>query len=384
MHKHLLTTALTMTVMLAACTSDDAGTKVTGTTDASLDFTVEVGNTRGASIDTDGLQQIGRFRVWAWRQATGGDEEPMISDFNSSPLYGVDVTYSALLQRWRTAERYYWPSTDYRVDFYAAVPPYDEVFDPKTKSLPDVTVSGNDDIIFATYSGQRKKGELEDVKNVPLEFKHALAQVAFSAKLSSTSPFQTTFLWTIEVGQITIHNVKSKGKFTYPKPSDNTQPGGWTPVSPAVYADYTLASASTGAVTVSSTTDAVALTSATDVTMLMPQTLTAWIPAWEDATNGTTIADNNNAAKGSYLDIQVRIKDHDGNYVLGASDYVHVYTPFAATWTLNTRYRYTLIFGAGYDAQGHPVIQTIGIEAAITPWETEEVSAEVKREKPTN
>ena len=372
--KSYLISLLMLSVMLVACSHDDGDSLTTQNVETALDFSAVVtDHTRGASINNQALTQIGRFRVWAWRQATGGDEEPMISDFNSNPLYGVDVTYSALLGRWRTAERYYWPSVDYRVDFYAACPPYDEVFDPDTKSFPDVTVSGNEDIIFATYSGQRQKGELEDVKNVPIEFKHALAQVAFSAKLSSQSPFQTTFLWTIEVGQITIHNVKSKGVFKYPKPSDNTQSYGWTPA--AVYADYTLASASTGAVIVSSTTDAVALTSATDVTMLMPQTLTAWIPAWEDATNGTTITDNNNAAdKGCYLDIQVRIKDQDGNYVLGASDFVHVYTPFAAIWTLNTRYRYTLIFGAGYDDQGNPFVQPVGIEATIEPWQTDNTS----------
>lgn len=367
-------------LLTIGCGSDD-GMTVTDNSGKALTFTVAADDmTRSVADGT--LTADETFRVFATEQQGSGTKSVFIPDDGSNNIvsYGLvipdaewNTTYYGLTG-WHTAQPYYY-AEDKTYHFYAVWPVTAPIITPSadlnTISLTYTTnANADEDLLYAVTANQT-----QIATSVPLTFHHALAQVTFKGKLSAQ--FQT-FGWTVEVGSITIHNVNTTGTFTYPASSSGTSTGNWTSATTPVLANYTLTPATTGGITVNSTAEAVALTSATDVTMLMPQTLTAWTPASE--TGGTTIETNDSNDKFCYLSIQLRIKDKDGNYVVGSSATYHtVYAPFSGTWAHNRCYRYTLTFGGGYDAQGNPVIQTIGIEAAITPWNTASYESIVKR-----
>lgn len=99
--------------------------------------------------------------------------------------------------------------------------------------------------------------------------------------------------------------------------------------------------------------------------LITPQPLTAW-----DVTTPKT-KEQADAAEPieSYLEITCKIKQA-GVYVFGSeSKYETLYVPFGTTWEIGKRHIYTLIFGGGYDMDGHTILKPINFEAETTKWE---------------
>lgn len=352
------------------------------------------GTAMSGSFDTNAS-----FRVYATTQEREGNA-PKAGAELSTFINGDVVSYQRVPAMgreqykyvWKTDADYWWPQDNVMVSFYAIHP----ATAPQMTGFPDTKtfaytsgeggqlIDGDTDLMYAYVQTHRDDNaftsvtaNVDDNSTVALRFHHLLSQVCFYGKLSNLF---SSFGWTVEVGGITLHNINAAGTVQFATTSFNFTADTESPV----LRDYTLAmndnrqAVSTTTVAQDGNNKNIPLTSPTDVKMLVPQTLTAWVPASQDG--GTTIA---SAPTGSYLEIAMRIKDRNDQYQMGSPDsYQTVYVPFSTIWQSGQRHNYTLNFGGGYDDQGIPVIQTIGIEAAITPWaEAEGVTATVKRNK---
>lgn len=371
MDKYLL--ILLAALLLASCSANDSEEQAGGSAIAgavSFDVTTDDAATRGIIANTQAFLTDGRqFRVWAFMQNGNDPEVEMTSDYNSHGLQDVIVTYVAYRDEWTTTETYYWPRPKYAVSFYAVYPNSD-IFNKTNKTL-DYTVpvdNSTQDVMYATAYGQRDGTEkANERKGVELKFHHALSQISFYGKLTTTLE---SFGWTIDVNSITLCNVMSHGELpmnVIKDPVNDHLATQFTSPSLSTPVNYSFVM-NTDRTTISDDTEYILLTSPTDVTMLLPQSLTAWNKTTEITPSATNI--------GSYLKIGLRIKDAT-NYVLGdATTDAIVYAPFdcgvAGGWLAGQHYKYKLAFNGGYNALGHPVIKDISISAAIAPWMNDE------------
>ena len=372
---------LLTTLLLASCSASDADEQAGGSAAAGvISYTVTADNaTRGVIADTQEFLTDGRqFRVWSFMQKNGtGDWTPMTSDYNTTALQAVDVTYVAWRNEWisyaadgTTRETYYWPRPEYKVNFYA-VYPNKNYFNTTNKTL-DYTVPANQtdvDLMYATAQGQRDGTEKpNERKGVALNFHHALTQVSFYGKLSA---LLASFGWTVNINGITLCNIYSKGSLTPVPEKDGTvteQPTQF--INLEMPADYALAM-NPSRQSLTTSTDEITLTSEEDVTMLLPQTLTAW------KINTENTGSEKPVTTGSYLAVKMNIRDSKG-YILGSETAdVTVFAPFdcgvSGGWESGKHYRYSLLINGGYDALGKPVVKDLEITAAITPWTTKNV-----------
>lgn len=97
--------------------------------------------------------------------------------------------------------------------------------------------------------------------------------------------------------------------------------------------------------------------------LFVPQILSPWVPSEKN------IADAD-IAKLTYLEICCRIKQND-TYLFGKTDFETLYVPFSATWEPGKRYVYTLIFGGGYDKEGHAILTPINFTASAEEWKAD-------------
>ncbi len=96
--------------------------------------------------------------------------------------------------------------------------------------------------------------------------------------------------------------------------------------------------------------------------LFAPQSLTGW-----DVVAHKTIDDADTNGE-SYLIINCKIKQKN-DYLHGTeTQYKELYVPFGTSWDPGKRYIYTLIFGGGYDKDGHSILQPINFEATAEAW----------------
>jgi hypothetical protein len=408
-------------LQLWSCSSDEV-VSTSGQPESEVQMTFDVlaeqATTRGDVISsTESFTQVGRkFKLWCW-MTDGTGTYPMTSDFNSTPLTAVDVTYTAATYKvpagWYADQTFYWPRPKYRADFYAIYPANTVTSftdTPKTIAYtPESPYDGNTDLMYATYSDQRaERDNSEKSRTVFLKFNHAMAQIMFFGKLSAEFK---TLGYNVEVKKIEIRNMNGAGVFTLKSAfedlgtdyqianiTDNSENkekriGGASAMSFTPYTStlttYTPAMNITGNagdpdhLLLDNDETAISLTSPTDILMVLPQNLPAWDNSTE--TTGTTSP----ATSGGYLAIDLRIVDISGGadspvYPLKSNgDYVTVYVPFGSTsdgrvtasattsspWVGGKLYKYNLIFGVGLSAGGKSIIQPLVIEAAIAPWQ---------------
>ena len=384
--------------LLWGCSSDEVVEEASSDVLITYQVSADHVETRGEAISNSSFPKAGRkFRLWCWMtDDNGATYSPMISEFNTHPLTDILVTYTAGTG-WETSETFYWPRPRYRADFYAIYPPETSQnpsgvttsFTPTTKTITYTSFDGNTDLMYATYSDQRTQKDVrEKHRAATLNFHHAMTQVMFYGKLSDVI---NGFGWKIEVKDITIHNVKADGTFTF-QPYDAekvTKPEAMTfalkdGATTRVYTPTMKLAESATSITIDNTSmvenHEVQLTSSTDALMLLPQNL----PAWDSDTQKTGTSAP--STTGGYLAISLRAVDNNSEtpvYPLKADgSFVTVYVPFGSTtdgtttasatvaspWIAGKLYKYILTFGVGLSAGGDSVIQPIVIEAAIAPW----------------
>lgn len=382
-------------LLILGCTQEEtAGDKTSTNTEPLVTFLAAANEpTRGKAMSGD-LDVTSNFKVYATKQRREGEniypeapEEVWVNgDVVSYQSIELNPQYHVWV--WKTATDYYWPQDMYFVNFYAvhpaSAPVISDILSSKVVNYDGTThyITGDDDLMLAKIEKTRRYDSnytsvtdlLGDNCTVNLTFHHLLSQIMFYGRLSNLFD---SYGWTVEVGGITIHNVNSAATAQF-----TTTGFSITPASTSVPRDYTLAMnvnrqpITTTNVAKDNDGKDIPLTSPTDVTMLVPQTLAAWVPA--SVSGGTTIGSNPSSK--SYLEIAIRIKDRNNLYVMGTANSYHtIYAPFSTSWQTAKRHNYYLTFGGGYDAEGNSVLQTLSIEAAITPWESEEVNDIVKR-----
>ena len=281
---------------------------------------------------------------------------------NNERLQYLDNTWtlSKYVDNAWIATKYYWlPNTS--LDFFADVVSgnrnaFNNQVSNSTNYTFDYTVpttiANQHDYVYAV-----SLNTLKSDNPIPLDFRHALSQIVFTASVAEN--------WNVEINSITIHNVSSTGTFSY-----ETQ--AWTNQNTA-NSSYTFQLATPKVFNGIST--AVRLQSTNDERLvLMPQVLDPWSPKVGGVRVPIATAD---AQHKSYVAIECKIKHpSEANYYAGTNTtYGIVYAPISGTWEPNKIYIYELPFGYGYKADGNPTIEQITLSTTILDWTTGEIQS---------
>lgn len=281
---------------------------------------------------------------------------------NNERLQYLDNTWtlSKYVDNAWIATKYYWlPNTS--LDFFADVvsgnrTAFNNQVSNSTNYTFDYTVpttiANQHDYVYAV-----SLNTLKSDNPIPLDFRHALSQVVFTASVAEN--------WKVTIHSITIHNIKNSGTFSY-----ETQ--GWTLSGNAQY-NYTFPLGTDKVFSEASASERL-LAANDERLVLMPQAITPWNPETE------TIAQANSNHH-SYVSISCKIQNNaNGAYYAGnsgANDWGTIYAPISVpssdasevnTWKPNKKYIYELPFGAGYKDDGKKTIDQITLSATIVNW----------------
>lgn len=333
--------------LLIACSADDGPGKDYKTVpEGVISYTVETALTRTAITGTL-FPSDEQFCIYAYKATDGsvvipGKEVMCLSS-------GV----------WATNDNYYWPDDGSSVNFFA-IYPKDLTFDALTKSIDyvvPVAINQQKDVMYETVT--KSRDDVVTTGNaVPLTMHHALSQVTFKGKVSSSNKD-----WTVHVSKIKLCNIKSSGTFNL---STKTWKGFSVPKS------YPLSMKSELQTLTFYKSDGTTEAAATNLTaddgalLLIPQSLTAW---------NKTVNVSSSENTGAYLEVTLHISRNSTDILGTAASPVKAYVPFDNTesvWQPGKKYIYTLQFGAGLDADGNSLVQSVGITltATIEDWGT--------------
>lgn len=367
MKKVIFGTALASMALLSACSSDNELANVETSANNAIGFHV-VGNkaeTRANIINsTEDLKKTD-FNVFAYKNNGGTDGDIFMGDKkNDYGLYGVNIKYK--INKWDyndPTELRYWPTT--ALNFYAVNPGSTGFFSWNfTKETKQISYNCHDEY------AKDKKGEYSNAKNIDVmyavaknqtqkdnngivkfNFKHILSQVVFQAKTQYAN-------MQVEIKALSIHNFYGVGTFTIPKEEREPSQTDWDPTE-QFYHSNGFTAVMDQSITVDKT-DKAANISIQGPMLFIPQKLTKW--------NSSGNIEAANAAKKSYLKITCKIKQ-SGAYLFGDdTNFGELYVPFEADWQPGKRYIYTLIFGGGYDKDGHSILKPINFDAQTTDW----------------
>lgn len=366
MKKVIFGTALASMALLSACSSDNELANVETTANNAIGFHV-VGNkaeTRANIIDNSNINGTD-FNVFAYKNNGGTDGDIFMGDKkNDYGLYGVNIKYK--INKWDyndPTELRYWPTT--ALNFYAVNPGSTGFFSWNfTKETKQISYNCHDEY------AKDKKGEYSNAKNIDVmyavaknqtqkdnngivkfNFKHILSQVVFQAKAQYAN-------MQVEIKALSIHNFYGVGTFTIPKEEREPSQTDWDPTE-QFYHSNGFTAVMDQSITVDKT-DKAANISIQGPMLFIPQKLTKW--------NSSGNIEAANAAKKSYLKITCKIKQ-SGAYLFGDdTNFGELYVPFEADWQPGKRYIYTLIFGGGYDKDGHSILKPINFDAQTTDW----------------
>lgn len=297
----------------------------------------------------------------------------MITEFTVYGTYTEDGTTGWYMQgdnikfqnsKWEntTATRY-WSNTEDAHDFYAIVngtmtceTTWNNTMPKVVDFVPEPTVASQKDLLYAVATDKDK-----DDAQVALNFRHALSQIEFKAKV--TNPQMYVTISAVKVGQ-----TNSKGTFTFPSKAttdpfvDHTQQGtnalngiGTWELTNDV-ADYSVdVKVDNNEVAVAYDKDnATNLTISTDANgdtrdfsksmLLLPtSSLATGTTAWTPEKNET-------AYDGTYLAVECKIYNVAGDsYVSGDVKLYEGWAvmPVSFTWEPGKKYIYTFVFGNG-------------------------------------
>ncbi|MBD5164001.1 MAG: fimbrillin family protein [Bacteroidales bacterium] len=305
-----------------------------------------------------------------------------LSDINVTALLDGQNYFSDLVFSkdntgfYNSAKSYYWPGDTSTLDFYAYYPSMDVMgcdvtINKDTKEITSFQTAENIadqvDLITAHGTGTKAKNE---AAGVPLEFKHRLAQIEIRAKSNNPS-------YTFTVKGVRIGRPQYLGTF-------NMADSSWTLDE---WHDTFVLESSCDSVVLSSTP--VSIMGASGNAMLIPQTLVEW--------NHT--GDPDNAARGTYLSVLVRIVSDTGVQMFPFPSesahtaelfhhhgYAWAAIPFSGTWEQGKKYIYTLDFteGAGYvdpdgPTPGQPVMgEPIKVVSQVEDWTEDDIPVSMK------
>lgn len=368
MKKVIFGTALASMALLSACSSDNELANVETAANNAIGFHV-VGNkaeTRAMIIKPGNITDTD-FRVFAFtRNSEDGSDVNAFMGEKEDDKRQTGVKIDFINNDWNYvngSDLHYWP-TSTALNFYAVSPVSvsDDMFanfhwsigkDSKTISYSGIDEYNNSqnevnyDVMYAVAENQTQSTNNGKVK---FNFKHIMSQVVFQAKTQYED-------MQVDIKDIKIHNYKFSGTFTFPTNGNDPEQSNWAPQL-SNKPEATVGKAQpTISVTSNSTTTDISLN---QPMLFIPQKLEAW-----DTKNSIEQA---NTDTKSFLEIECSIKQN-GEYLHGsATSFAKLYVPFGTSWAPGKRYVYTLIFGGGYDKDGHQILKPINFEAVTSDW----------------
>lgn len=382
MKKVIFGTALASMALLSACSSDNELANVGTTANNAIGFHV-VGNkaeTRANIINsTEDLKKTD-FNVFAYKNNNGADGEIFMGDNGlDHGLNGVTIKYQN--EKWdyaNPADLHYWPK-DGSLNFYAVSPAtitegvttYSWDIQKETKTIKYFCFDeynrtdgkGNPDVMYAIKKDQTQSTQAGKVN---LIFKHILSQVVFQAKTVNSD-------MEVYIKEIKIKNFKLGGTFTIPTDGSSPSQSSWSSMGEVFkFKPFTVIKKTDADPIKIKGTEATEISN--DKPMLFaPQSLTGWDVAQHKTTDD---ADTNGE---SYLIINCKIKQKN-DYLHGKeTQYEDLFVPFGTSWEPGKRYIYTLIFGGGYDKDGHSILQPINFEAEVDTWKKADETIDVNK-----
>lgn len=357
---YLFTAAFAVMASLSGCSDTELASIDTAQEKTPIGFHT-VGSQMGsrATIINNGEITKTDFKVYAFTNDGTAFMGNIDTDDHEMAHNGVHIKYDNTTNAWtyaKSSDLRYWPNDP--LDFYAVSPAtfsedlyFGWIFNHKKRIIKysssdeynkDATQApaANVDVMYAVAKGQTKAND-----KVNLTFKHILSQVLFKAKTNDDK-------LKVEIENIKIHNFHVGGTFTIPEGNPTSKDWSLADISPM----FTLTAGMDGTKTVTSTSTEII----TKPMLFVPQSLTAWKPSEKNI-------DNANKAKLSYLEISCRITQND-TYLFGKDGFKTLFVPFSATWEPGMRYVYTLIFGGGYDNEGHAILTPINFTASADNW----------------
>lgn len=368
MKKVIFGTALASMALLSACSSDNELANVGTTANNAIGFHV-VGNkaeTRANIINTTEDLEKTDFNVVAFKNNGGTDGEVFMGDKeHENGLKGVIINHKN--GKWDYADAsdlHYWPKEG-SLNFYAVSPatiPEDLTLYHWTieKATKTITYScfdeynrtdgkENPDVMYAIATNQTQSIQAGKVN---LNFQHILSQVVFKAKTVNSD-------MEVDIKEIKIKNFRVGGTFTIPTDGSSPSQKSWSREEVYKLSPFTVIKKSDADAIKIKGTEATDISSKTPM-LFVPQPLTGW-----DVKHKLADADTNGE---SYLIINCKIKQKN-DYLHGTeTDYENLYVPFGTSWEPGKCYIYTLIFGGGYDKDGHSILQPINFEATAEAW----------------
>lgn len=382
MKKVIFGTALASMALLSACSSDNELANVGTTANNAIGFHV-VGNkaeTRANIINTTEDLKKTDFNVFAYKNNNGADGEIFMGDNGlDHGLNGVTIKYQN--EKWdyaNPADLHYWPK-DGSLNFYAVSPAtitegvttYSWDIQKETKTIKYFCFDeynrtdgkGNPDVMYAIKKDQTQSTQAGKVN---LIFKHILSQVVFQAKTVNSD-------MEVYIKEIKIKNFKLGGTFTIPTDGSSPSQSSWSSMGEVFkFKPFTVIKKTDADPIKIKGTEATEISN--DKPMLFaPQSLTGWDVAQHKTTDD---ADTNGE---SYLIINCKIKQKN-DYLHGKeTQYEDLFVPFGTSWEPGKRYIYTLIFGGGYDKDGHSILQPINFEAKVDTWKNADETIDVNK-----
>lgn len=382
MKKVIFGTALASMALLSACSSDNELANVGTTANNAIGFHV-VGNkaeTRANIINTTEDLKKTDFNVFAYKNNNGADGEIFMGDNGlDHGLNGVTIKYQN--EKWdyaNPADLHYWPK-DGSLNFYAVSPAtitegvttYSWDIQKETKTIKYFCFDeynrtdgkGNPDVMYAIKKDQTQSTQAGKVN---LIFKHILSQVVFQAKTVNSD-------MEVYIKEIKIKNFKLGGTFTIPTDGSSPSQSSWSSMGEVFkFKPFTVITKTDADPIKIKGTEATEISN--DKPMLFaPQSLTGWDVAQHKTTDD---ADTNGE---SYLIINCKIKQKN-DYLHGKeTQYEDLFVPFGTSWEPGKRYIYTLIFGGGYDKDGHSILQPINFEAEVDTWKNADETIDVNK-----
>mgnify|MGYP002516157800 CR=1 FL=1 len=184
--------ALSAMALATGCSNDETTELNKGN---AIDFSVTAGKlTRAEATTTNTIKE---FKVWAFTQV--GNEWKTYMD-------GTKVTKDN--GKWTYTGTKFWPETD--VDFFAlspADPQSGTISKPSAKDLnfqltDYIVTDGKEDLLYAANIGEKK--DAHKTAPVNINFRHALSQIVFKAKLTDNSSID------VDIAGITIEGIYNK------------------------------------------------------------------------------------------------------------------------------------------------------------------------------
>ena len=369
-------------VALASCQKNEV-ISGTGTVDnGAIDFTTYTG-------------PILRGTVKSGTQFNDGDAFKVFGYTGTETIFdGVDVTKGA--DGWSYDKEKFWDASQ-TYNFRAIHPgalgvsgtegftPSFSMKEGKVEVDLPAEASKHQDLTYAVAMGVKstnRDGSQEGARStghVKLNFKHAMAQLNFKAKVDASAKYGS-----ITVKSIEICNLDKKGTFTYP--ASNGADGTWTldKSAPNNRSNFP-ADLDSKEVKATKGEEAVVVSNVNNPMLLIPQAANKWDVEAQPVKKISEM--KNYDEKKVYAKIVVMFKDKEDKVIKYGDNtdkdgYTTILMPFDLTLTAGRNHTITFVFGkkdskgggAGYDEDGNKIADDdiISFEATLTDFVTDD------------